>query len=96
MSVNWVDLLVIPSFRLSFLNGIYSSSDCKAGFKCDHLARQLRECAAAASSGQPFDAKVCEIVGWEQLLCWSRYVAPDRFDAVRQCYSGKSMKDREM
>jgi hypothetical protein len=92
---NWAHLLVVPSFRGEFLAGIYSLPDFKAAFKCDHLARQLRECASASNSGQPYDAKVCEIIAWEQLLCWSRYVAADKFEAVKNCYAGKAMQERE-
>jgi hypothetical protein len=94
--VNWVEFLLLPKFRAEFLNGVYESPDNKASFKCDHLARQLRDCAEAAKSGKPYDAKVCEIIGWEQLLCWSRYVAAESFEAVKKCYSGKAMSEREM
>ena len=80
--------------RAQFLAGVCSTVDTKAAFKCGHLAQQLRVCAALAGSATPNDQKVCEIVRWEQLLCWSRYVAPSHFEAVKQCYHGKTLAER--
>ena len=39
-----------------------------------------------SQAGSEHDSKVCDILRWEQVLCWSRYLAPDAFGAVRDCY----------
>ena len=86
-SPNWVALLLVPSVRSRFLEGVYSLPESKAAFKCAHIAEQLRDCASSPSSTAEHDAKVCEILRWEQTLCWSRYVAADHFASVRECYT---------
>ncbi len=93
--MDWAALLLDGPVRQEFLAGVYSTVDTKAAFKCGHLAQQLRVCAALGpDSATPHDQKVCEIVRWEQLLCWSRYVAIPQFEAVRQCYHGKTLAER--
>lgn len=92
--MNWAALLLDGPVRAQFLAGVCSTPDSKAAFKCGHLAQQLRVCAALADSATPNDQKVCEIVRWEQLLCWSRYVAQSHFEAVKQCYHGKTLAER--
>ncbi len=92
--LNWAVLLRDGPFRTHFLAGVYRSHNTKAAFKCNHLAQQLRECAERAAAATPHDQKVCDIVRWEQLLCWSRYVAPQRFEALRACYLGKTLQER--
>jgi hypothetical protein len=96
-AMDWAALLLDGPVRAEFLAGVCSTADTKAAFKCGHLAQQLRVCATLGpDSATPHDQKVCEIVRWEQLLCWSRYVALSHFEAVRQCYHGKTLAEREV
>ncbi len=40
------------------------------------------------------DAKVCDILLWEQALCWARYVAEPEMAAVSKCYKETHARDR--
>lgn len=84
----WVALLLVPAVRAQFLEGVYGEPRGKAAFKCGDIAQQLEDCRTTGA-GSTHDQKVCDILRWEQTLCWSRYVAPDALAAVRSCYQGR-------
>lgn len=94
--VMFSELLMRSKYRAPFLEGVYGNEFAKASFKCGHLAEQLKQCGRGVDSKglHELDSKVCDVLRWEQILCWSRWVAAPQFSEVQKCYGETQPRDR--
>lgn len=83
-------------FRGVFLEGVYANGFGKGAFKCAHIAEQLKDCGGGArgGAGREHDVKVCDILKWEEALCWSRWIAAKQFAEVQKCYAETDPRER--